>query len=312
MSIAYAITEILSVTFRVSPPYLLAVLGEVIDEKAGVMNVGIEGCMLMGAVTSFIYTYQTGDYLGGFLVAALVGALIGLVMAYLCISRRMDQVLIGMLIWLIGIGLSTLIYRLTFGVTITLPTVKTIPSIPIPGLSQIPIIGPSIFSQNLIVYISFFILVPLLWFITFKTTWGLKLRAVGENPRAADVLGVNVTLIRYIALIFSATMCSIAGAYLPLVEIGAFTVGMTAGRGWIALQLVSFCRWNPGLSPSGVLLFAFIEALAYRIQAAYPGIPYQFVLMSPYIATIVAMIWVFRGAIVPRALGIPYAREEVR
>jgi simple sugar transport system permease protein len=150
----------------------------------------------------------------------------------------------------------------------------------------------------------------LTYFVLFKTTHGLKIRAVGENPRAADVLGINVGLTRYLTLIFAAIMQSVAGAYLLMAETAVFTPGMIGGRGWITLQLVMFGRWNPPLILGGAVLFSFIEALAYKVQLLYRMIPYQFLLMMPYIATIVTLVLISRGAVMPRMLGVPYKREK--
>jgi simple sugar transport system permease protein len=303
------IIGVLEIAFKLSVPFTLLGLGQLVAQRSGVMDIGLEGTMIMGAVTAFLITLLTGDYFLGFLIAMIVGGIMGLFEAYLVVSLKIDQVLIGMMIWIFGIGMSTLIYKIFVGVRAALPIITTLPNIPIPLLSGIPILGPVVFNQNIIVYISY-LLVLVLHFVIFKTTYGLKLRAVGENPKAADTLGINVELVRYLTLVFCGILNGLGGAYMPLAETGTFTIGITGGRGWIALQLAAFGRWIPPLTFLGSLLFAIVEALAYRVQILYRAIPYHFILMMPYIIVIVTLVYIYKGVSPPAALGIPYRREE--
>jgi len=303
------IIGVLEIAFKLSVPFTLLGLGQLVAQRSGVMDIGLEGTMIIGAVTAFLITLLTRDYFLGFLIAMIVGGIMGLFEAYLVVSLKIDQVLIGMMIWIFGIGMSTLIYKIFVGVRAALPIIATLPNIPIPLLSEIPILGPILFNQNIVVYISY-LLVLVLHFLIFKTTYGLKLRAVGENPKAADTLGINVELVRYLALVFCGMLNGLGGAYMPLAETGTFTIGITGGRGWIALQLAAFGRWIPPLTFLGALLFAIVEALAYRVQILYRAIPYHFILMMPYIVVIIILVYIYRGATPPAALGIPYRREE--
>ncbi|MEM3521605.1 MAG: ABC transporter permease [Candidatus Bathyarchaeia archaeon] len=305
------IIGIFEIAFRLSVPFTLLGLGQLVAQRSGVLDIGLEGMMIMGAVTGFLATLLTGDYVLGFLTAMVIGGIMGLFEAYLVISLKIDQVLIGMMIWIFGIGMSTLIHKIFVGVRAALPIVATLPNVPIPLLSEIPIIGSILFNQNIMVYISY-LLVLIIYLIIFKTTYGLKLRAVGENPKAADTLGINVELVRYLALIFSGVLNGLGGAYMPLAETGTFTIGITGGRGWIALQLAAFGRWIPHLTFLGSLLFAIVEALAYKVQILYRAIPYHFLLMMPYIIVILTLIYIYKGVTPPAALGIPYRREEER
>ncbi|MEM3506749.1 MAG: ABC transporter permease, partial [Candidatus Bathyarchaeia archaeon] len=199
------IIGIFEIAFRLSVPFTLLGLGQLVAQRSGVLDIGLEGMMIMGAVTGFLATLLTGDYVLGFLTAMVIGGIMGLFEAYLVISLKIDQVLIGMMIWIFGIGMSTLIHKIFVGVRAALPIVATLPNVPIPLLSEIPIIGSILFNQNIMVYISY-LLVLIIYLIIFKTTYGLKLRAVGENPKAADTLGINVELVRYLALIFSGVL----------------------------------------------------------------------------------------------------------
>lgn len=290
-------------------PILVAALGETYSERSGVLNLGCDGIMLMGAAIGFLGAYFSGNILIGLLMAIMIGALLGSIHAYLSVTLKINQIVAGMSIWILGIGLSSLLYRVLIGVKIALPRISPLSDIPIPLLSNIPVLGPIFFNQNILVYLVY-LLIPILYIVLFKTTIGLSIRAVGENPRAADTLGINVFKLRYACVIFGSSMMGLAGAYLSLVEIGTFTEGITGGKGWIALALVIFGRWNPLIVFLGSLLFAGIEVYQYYLQLTTPNIPYQFLLMMPYIATIIVLIYVYRKAEAPAALATPYERKE--
>jgi simple sugar transport system permease protein len=262
----------------------------------------VEGLMTIGAIVAYIIVIATGSYFASLLAAALIGIFLGAFLGLLTISLKMDQTLTGMLMWIFGIGAGALLYRIVFGVRAFPIMITKMESIEIPILSNIPVIGPSFFNQNVILYIAYFLIAPATYFLLFKTTYGLKIRAVGENPKAADTLGINVNLVRYLTFIFAGAMECLAGAYLLIVETAVFTPCIAGGRGWITLQLVMFGRWNPPLIFMGSLLFACIEALAYKFQLLYKFSPYQFLLMLPYITTIIALVAISRGAVWPRML----------
>jgi len=296
---------------RLAAPLLLAALGELFAERSGVLNLGIEGIMLMGAISGFWITFVTKSLFLGVLAAVTVGGLIGLLMAFLSVSLRANQIVAGLALWIFGLGLSGFIYRAGIWGPYVYPTVSTFGNIAIPGLSGIPALGPILFNQSVLVYLAL-IAVPICFFFLFKTTWGLKVTAVGENPRAADTLGIKVYRTRYICVIIGGILAGVAGALLPLVWMGSFNENMTAGRGFIAFALVIFGAWKPWRILAGSLLFGSIDAVQMRLQAS-GGIwiySYQFLLMLPYILTIVALVILSRRAGAPAELTKPYIRGE--
>lgn len=306
------ITALLAATIEFSTPILLAALGEVFVERSGVMNLGIEGIMLVGAFCGFWATYSTGIPELGIIVSLIVGSLMGLIMAILSVSIRADQVISGLAIWILGIGLSTYLSRKVLGIVPGGVMIKGLSIIKIPILHEIPLLGPVFFEHNLIVYLTL-ILVPICGIILFNTTIGLKIRAVGERPRVADTLGVNVFRIRYLCVIFGGALAGLAGSYLTIGRLFTWVEEVTAGRGWLAIVVVLFGRRDPYKALVGAWIFGAIYALQYHLQAMATGIPYQFLLMLPYITTIItilAIIVVLGKEEAPGALGIPYSREE--
>jgi ABC-type uncharacterized transport system permease subunit len=273
-------------------PYVLASQGTMLGGRTGIFNVAQEGIMLVGASVGFLGAYLYGSLLHGLLLAMLAGALFGLALAYFTTTLKMDQFVIGLALFFFSLGLSTLFYKFVIGVTLQPPLIPTLQDVPIPGLSQIPILG------------------DVLYYLLYKTSIGLELRAVGENPKAADSLGVNVSLMRYATTIAGGMLMGLAGAYLPMVYTGTFTEGMVQGRGWIAIALTFFGGWSPHLILLGSLFFAGIEVLALRMQIGGFGIPYQFLLTLPYIATILVMMFAFKWVRVPAFLGQNYDRER--
>jgi len=291
-------------------PFVLAAQGTMLSGRTGVFNVAQEGMMLVGASAGFLVAYQTsGSLLLGVLTAALLGGLFGMALAYFTTNLKMDQFVIGLALFFIGVGLSTLLPKLAFGITLVPPLIPTLRNIPIPLLSQIPILGEILFNQNILVYFSIVISI-VLYFFLYKTRLGLDLRSVGENPMAADSLGVNVKVMRYAAAILGGILIGIAGVYLPMVYTGTFTADMVRGRGWISIALTFFGGWSPHLIFFGSLFFAGVEVLASRAQVSGIGIPYQFLQMLPFIATILVMMVSFRRARVPAFLGQNYDREK--
>ena len=290
------------------PMYVLASQGTVLGGRTGIFCVSQEGVMLVGASVGFLGAYLTGSMLAGMLLAMLIGGLFGLALAYFTTTLKMNQFVIGLALFFIGLGLSTLFYKLAIGVTLQPPIIQTLPELAIPGLSQIPVLGEIFFNQNILVYftllLSFF-----LYYVLYKTSLGLELRSVGENPKAADSLGVNVSLFRYVSTTVGGMLMGLAGAYLPMVFTGTFTEGMVAGRGWIAIALTFFGGWNPLYILFGAIFFASVEVFALRVQVAGLGVPYQFLLMLPYIATILVMILATRWLKPPAFLGGNYDRE---
>jgi ABC-type uncharacterized transport system permease subunit len=307
---------ILTAGIRLAVPVLLAVLGEIITQLSGVMNLGLEGVMLVGGLAGFATTYFLEQSTGLPEVAAwaglgaglIGGALMGLLMAFLAITCRTDQVVAGITLVLLGQSLTTYLYR-------TQPDlgkarVSGLETLPIPGLSNIPIVGDVLFNHNPVVYLSA-ALVVLVGFLLFRTNWGLQIRAAGEHPAAVDTSGLDVIRIRYLCTIAGSALAGLGGAVLTVVQLNLFIEGVTAGRGWIAIALVFFSRWRPSLALAGALLFGIADALQFRIQAlGSEDMPYEFLLMLPYVLTLVVLASRRLRDQTPTALGIPYVKGE--
>jgi simple sugar transport system permease protein len=290
-------------------PFVLASQGTMLGGRTGIFNVAQEGIMLLGASLGFLVSYQVGNTFVGMLAAMAAGALFGLLLAYFTTTLKMNQFVIGLSLFFIGVGLSTLLPKLIIGITLSPPLIPTLPEVSIPLLSQIPVLGPILFKQNGLVYFSI-LLSLVLWYFLYRTQRGLELRAVGENPMAADSLGINVVRARYWTAIFGGALIGLAGAYLPMVYTGTFTEAMTRGRGWLSIALTFFGGWSPLTILTGSLFFAGVEVLAFRAQVIGLALPYQYLLMVPYLATILIMILTFRKARVPAFLGQNYDREK--
>lgn len=291
-------------------PFALASQGTMFGGRTGIFIVAQEGIMLTGASVGFIVSYLTGgNNFAGIVAALIVGGLFGLVTAYFSINLKMNQFVIGLALLFVGIGLSTLIPKMVLGITLTLPLIPTLPDLKIPLLSQIPIIGPVLFSHNILVYLSILISVGF-WYFFFKTQKGLEMRSVGENPMAADSLGISTIRYRYIGAVVGGALIGLAGAYLPMVYTGTFTELMTRGRGWLSIALTFFGGWSPLPIMWGSLFFSAIDVASISLQAAGFPIPYQYLLMIPYVATILVMVFTFGKARVPAFLGQNYDREN--
>ncbi|RME44942.1 MAG: ABC transporter permease [Chloroflexi bacterium] len=290
-------------------PYVLTSQGTMLGGQTGLFNVAQEGIMLVGASVGFLGAYLYGSLLYGVLLAMVAGGLFGLALAYFTTTLKMNQFVIGLALFFFALGLSTFFYKIVVGVTLQPPLIPTLKSVAIPGLSRIPVLGEILFNQNVLVYVAI-LLSAFLYYLLYKTSIGLELRAVGENPKAADSLGVNVALMRYVTAIVGGMLMGIAGAYLPMVYTGTFTEGMVQGRGWISIALTFFGGWSPHLIFLGSLFFAGVEVLALRVQIGRIGVPYQFLLMLPYVATILVMMFAFRWVRAPAFLGQNYDRER--
>jgi len=264
---------------------LYAAIGEIFTQRSGIMNLGIEGIMLMGAVSGFLTVYNTNNLGLAILVVILVGALLGLVFAFFTVTLRADQTVCGMAFLIFGSGLSGFIGKNITGIATSVKFQK----IEIPLLSQIPIIGDIFFKHDILVYLMYLI-VPLSMFYIYRTKPGLILRALGENPAALDKAGINVFLLRYIYVMFGCAMAAISGACISLSYTNFWNEGMTGGKGWIAFSLVAFSGWNPAGAALGALLFGAISIIGINMQIYLPGIPSQFYSMLPYLATVIALI----------------------
>lgn len=303
------VVGVLASAVRWATPILFAALGEVFTERSGILNLGLEGIMLMGALSGFVGAYNTGSLWAGVLVAAATGMVMGLLMAFVSVTAKANQVVAGLGITILGGGLSTLLFRLFFGLRTKPPTIKTFSTEPIPLLSEIPVLGRMFFSHNVMVYLAF-VLVGVGWYVLYRTRYGLALRAVGERPEAVDTRGLNVTRLRYSALMIGGALAGIGGAYLPLANLGLFWTQMTAGRGFIAVAVVVFSRWDPVRALVGALVFGGAAALQTALQTLEAPIPSELLLMLPYIVTIIVLVGVSRRAEFPSAFAVPYSRGE--
>jgi simple sugar transport system permease protein len=301
-------TDYLIASLRLAVPLAFAALGGLFSERSGVINIALEGMLLSGAFASAVGAFLTGNVWLGLLLAIIVGGIVGLLHAYLCVSLRVDQLVSGLAINLTVAGLTSFWARILFnsGQAQKLPAINLIP---IPGLANIPIIGSLIFNQDPLIYL-LFLLVPFTTYLIFCTSLGLSLRAVGEYPRAADTTGISVTSVRYVAVIISGCLASLGGAYLTLVHVNFFVEGMSAGKGFIALAALIFGRWHPVSTTLACLLFGATEALQLRIQAFNLNIPYQFLVMLPYIIALLALVGLAGKSTPPAALGNPYIPES--
>lgn len=288
---------------------LLASLGEIISEKSGVMNLGVEGMILVGAVAAIMAVQATGSLVLAVLFAMLAGGLMALIHALLTVTLRASQVVSGLALTIFGTGLSSFLGNSYVGI----PAVKAFGAVAIPVLSDIPFLGPVLFRQNLLVYLSI-LLVPVIWFVLNRTHLGLKIRSAGENPAATDAAGIDIFAVRYGCTIAGGTLAGLAGAFLSLGYNSSWMENISAGRGWIAVALVIFATWNPWKALLGSYLFGLISILGLRLQAVGVVIPDALFAMLPYILTILVLILITgrrkgRGDGSPASLSVSYDRE---
>jgi simple sugar transport system permease protein len=302
------LVSLLQAALRMMAPLTFTAVGETYSERAGVINIGLEGLMLIGALTAYATAYFSGSILVGLLSAMLAAGLFGLLFAVVTVSLKANQIIAGTALNLIGLGGTSYAHRALFG---SLPgdhALTPLTAIRIPVLSELPVIGPLLFQQNALVYVAL-ALTGVAAFVLNYTSLGLALRAVGEHPKAVATAGMSVAQLRYGAVIFGAMLAGLGGAYLSLAHANQFVENMVAGRGFIALAIVVFGRWRPGGALWASLLFGFTFALQLRLQIADLRVAYQLLQVLPYLATIVAMI-LLRGQIAqPRALGVPYTEQ---
>ena len=290
-------------------PYLLASLGTMLGGLTGVFSVAQEGVMVLGASVGFLVSYGVGSNTVGILAAAAVGAVFGLLLGAATTFLRLDQFVVGLALFFAATGLAGLLFRVVIGQSATQPLVPTLPRLEVPFLSDIPLIGRALFAQNALVYLTALITVAL-YFLLYRTRAGLDLRAVGENPKAADSLGIKVVRSRLWTATAGGALMAVAGAYLPLVYTGTFTEGIVGGRGWLAIALCFFGGWRPQYIAAGALFFATMDVIALRAEVGNIDVPSQLLLVLPYVATLLVMIFAFRWARVPEFLGRNYDRES--
>lgn len=303
------VLDLLTLMIPAMVPFVLAAEGTILSGRAGIFNVSQEGMMVLGAAVGFLVSWTVGSNVVGLLAALGMGAILGVVIGYMTTFLRLDQFVVGLALYFGALGLAALLYREVVGVTLEPPLIETLRDVPIPLLSQIPVIGEIFFEQDLVVYFTF-VLAFVLWWFMYRTNAGMKFRSVGENPKAADSLGIPVVRTRMWAAIAGSALMCMAGAYLPMVYTGTFTEGMVGGRGWLVIALAFLGGWRPHYVVAGAAFFAAMEVLALRAQVAGIGIPHQFVLMLPFVATLVVMMFAFRWSRQPAFLGRNYDRES--
>ncbi len=301
---------------RLATPYLYAAIGETFVQRSGVLNLGVEGMMLMGAISGFYTTFVSGSLLLGLFAAAFVGGLMGLAMAFVTVTLHAEQGISGIGFYLFGLGASSLLFKVLLGGVEGVEGFRSLHfclsgSNPDNGfcLSEVPILGEIFLGHNILVYTAF-ALVPISWWFLNKTGWGLNIRAVGQNPQAADTLGVSVARVRYGTIIFGGVMAGIAGASLSISLLNIFQENLTNGLGFIAVALVYFGSWTPFGVLAGALLFSLVNALQLWVQVLGLNIPSDVAVMMPYLLTIIVLAFPFKRSLQPAALTQPFERGE--
>lgn len=295
---------------RIATPLMFGVLGALLCERSGVLNLGIEGIFTAGALAGWITVYLGGDLWTGVVFAALTGATFGLLHALLAVPLGLSQHVTGIGITLFATNLSYFVYRLALPNVATPPTIKPFQPLHIPGLSDLPFIGPALFQQTPLTFLAF-ALFAVVAFVLYRTPLGLAIRAVGENPAAVEAQGLSVTGIRIGAVVAGSALMALGGAFLTMSAFNAFFFEMTNGRGWICVALTVFASWRPGKALLGALLFGAFDAFQLRLQHQLGGaIPGQVFLMLPYLLSIAALVAIARSADYPKALMIPYFKGQ--
>ncbi|MCP4298817.1 MAG: ABC transporter permease [Proteobacteria bacterium] len=301
--------ELFASGIRLATPLILAALGGMFSERAGVVNIALDGIMIFGAFAGAVIAYETGNPWVGLLGAVIVGALIAHIHGVASIRYRADQVVSGTAINLLAIGVPAMLANGFYDTTSSTPNIEiTIPKITLPLISHIPYLDILLGKYSFMVYFTF-LLVPLSWFILFRTSFGLRLRSVGENPEAADTAGVNVYLMRYYGVWISGIMAGLGGAFLSIAHGSSYVRSISAGRGFIALAALIFGRYNPFLTLLGCLMFGIADAFQIRVQGVIE-IPTQFVQMFPYILTMIILAGFIGKSQVPAADGVPYVQSK--
>lgn len=297
-------------TLRIAAPLIFGTIGELICERAGVLNLGIEGIMTMGAMSGWMWVFQGGSLWGAVMFAACVGAIFGLLHAIFTVHLGLSQHVSGIGITLLASSLSYFIFRMILPDSTTPPKITAFQPVNIPGLSDLPFFGEAFFSQTPLTYLALAI-IPITIYALYRTPIGLATRMAGENPVALEAQGINVLMVRTGAVMIGSALMAIGGAYLTISAFDAFFFGMINGRGWICIALVIFASWKPGRALFGALLFAGLDAFQVRAQQIAGGdIPYQFFLMMPYLLSIAAMIIISKRMQYPQALLQPFRRGD--
>lgn len=303
------IVNLLMATVRIATPILLVAIAELYSERAGMVNIGLDGLMSIGALVGFVVGYYTGSPWLAVFVAALTGIAVNMIYAFCTISLGAEQIVYGMAVNIFAPALAAFLYKMLFADSSSLHQGVTMEAVAIPLLSKIPVLGDILFNNTLLVYLTY-LLVPFTFLFFYKTKAGLNYRSVGEYPRAAETLGINVIAKKYLACILCGALSGIGGAYLTVCYTNTYSEGIVAGRGFIALSAVIFGRWMPGGILIACLLFGFCDALQIRLQLVNSAVPYQLLQMIPYVFTLLVLIIFGMKKSGPKANGLAYSREE--
>jgi ABC-type uncharacterized transport system permease subunit len=309
----FSTVEFYAAIVRVTTPLLLAAMGGLLAERAGIVTFGMEGMMLMGTIAGVAGSFLSGNAWGGLLLAIAAGIFVALLYAFMAVTVGANQIVSAVALNLGALGLSSTLYAVIFGrgtegIVEQVIRVSSLKNWKIPLLGDVPILGRIFFDQLPLVYLAF-LTVPVVWFVLYRTTWGLKIRAVGEHPHAADTVGISVVTVRYLTLLWTGALAGLAGAFLSIGLLGSFQENMSAGRGFIAYTAIVFGKWEPIGVFLGTLLFGAADALQLRIQALNLNIPYQFLVGFPYVVTLVVLIFFVGKATWPAAYAEPFKRE---
>lgn len=302
------LTTFLTSSVRMAVPLIFAGLGETFSEKAGILNIGVEAIMLSGAFFSFAATYMTGNLWVGVIGGMIGGMIVSLIHAVFSVYLRKDQTVTGIALNMFMLGATSFMFKVLVSSNLDFPQISTFDKIAIPFLCDIPVIGPAFFNQDIIVYVSYALIILSTIFL-YGTTWGLSLTAVGEHPRAADTVGIKVYTTRYLAAMVNGILGGLGGAYLTLVQLGVFMENVTSGRGYIALAVVIFGRRHPIGVFLAALLFGAADAFQFRLQAIGIQLPSQYLTMLPYVVTLVVLLFSAKGSSDPESLGKPYISD---
>ncbi len=300
------VTGVLNTMMGLATPFLYAAVGETFAQRSGVVNLGVDGIMLLSAYAAFYVALISGNLWLGVLAAAMVGLLMGLLMSFVSVTLKAEQGVSGIGLYMFGLGMSSLLFKVTIG---TVKTIVGFPPVKVPLLGDIPFIGPIFFRDSLPVY-GAFLLVPLAWWVLEKTTLGLKIKSVGQNPAAADSVGISVNGVRYFSVCLGAVLAGIAGASLSISQLNLFQDNLTAGQGFIAVALVYFGGWNPFGVLVGSLLFSVVNSVQLWMQVLGVKIPSSIAVMLPYLLTIAALTVTVNRSRQPAALNKPFERGE--
>lgn len=304
--------DMLRTMLIVATPLLIAAMGELVLERAGLLNLAIEGMVSVSAAATFAFVFVVGagplGILGALTAAAAVSIAIGLLFGWMSLTMQSNQITVGLGLLIFGLGAASLLYRAVVGITTVPPRISTLSVIAIPGLADLPFVGRVLFQHNAFVYLGLLTVIPV-WYVLYRTPLGLRLRATGENPKSVDSLGLPLQRLRYGAVVAGCALIGVAGAFFPLVLTGGYADGIAGGRGWLALMLVIFGRWRPWTIAAGALLFAYVDAMQFTFAVTSKAVPPQFLRMLPYVLAIVVLVRVYGRAQAPAALAKPYDRE---